>query len=103
MFYRFDVDRWIIHQLPPVLRRQGVFAFLRALLFPLKQLVQTFTAYREAAMRQLSFNAFTIYLEKWLNDIFFYEYNDIYITDEVLQAPALSYQSETPDPVYMIQ
>ena len=101
MFYRFDVDRWIIHQLPPVLRRRGVFAFLRAMLYPLKQLMQTFTAYREAAMRQLSFNAFTIYLEKWLNDLFFFEYNDIYITDDRL-LPAFLYEwNEFDVPVYM--
>ena len=101
MFYRFDVDRWIIHQLPPVLRRPVVYSFLRAYLYPLKQLMQIFTTYREAVVAQLSYNAFEIYLQKWLNDLFFYEYNDIYITDEVLQAPALYYQSETADPVYM--
>ena len=101
MFYRFDVDRWIIHQLPPVLRSKTVYSFLRAFLYPLKQLMQAFTAYREATMRQLSYNAFEIYLQKWLNDLFFYEYNDIFITDEVLPIPALSYQSEGEYPVYM--
>lgn len=101
MFYRFDTDRWIIHQLPPVLRRSGVYAFLRALLFPLKELMQSFTAYREAAVLQLSYNAFEIYLQKWLNDVFFYEYDDIYITDEELPVPTLSFQSEGDDPVYM--
>ena len=55
--------------------------------------MQTFTAYREAAMRQLSFNAFTIYLEKWLNDI--------YITDDRL-LPAFLYEwNEFDVPVYM--
>ena len=53
-------------------------------LFPLKELMQAFTAYREASVRQLSYNAFEIYLQKWLNDVFFYEYDEIYITDEVL-------------------
>lgn len=101
MFYRFDVDRWIIYQLPPILRRPTIYSFLHALLFPIKQLMQTFTTYREAIMRQLSYNAFEIYLQKWLNDLFFYQYNDIYITDEILPVPALSFQSEGDDPVYM--
>lgn len=101
MFYRFDVDRWIIQQLPPILRRPAVYAFLRALLFPLKQLLQSFTAYREAIDRQLSYNAFEIYLEKWLNDVLFFPAGTIYITDEVLPIVALSLQSEGNDPVYM--
>lgn len=101
MFYRFDVERWIIQQLPPVLRKLGIYAFLRALLFPLKQLMQSFTAYREAIDRQLSYNAFEIYLEKWLNDVLFYDPGTIYITDEVLPIPALSLQSERDAPVYM--
>ena len=101
MFYRFDVDRWIIHQLPPALRRSGVYSFLRAFLYPLKQLIQTFTAYREAVMAQLSYNAFEIYLQKWLNDLFFYEYDDIFITDEEIPIPALSFSNEGDAPVYM--
>ena len=101
MFYQFDLDRWLIHQLPPVLRNSVVYAFLRTFVYPVKQLLATFTAYREAATRQLSFNAFTIYLQRWLNDVFFYERNEIYITDEIYQPVALSYVSEGEDPVYM--
>ena len=71
MFFRFDTDRWIIDQLPPVLRRKAVYAFLRAMLLPVAQLAQAFTAFRDAALRRLSTNAFVVYLEKWLNDVFF--------------------------------
>ena len=101
MFYQFDIDRWIIHQLPPVLRNSVVYAFLRTFVYPVKQLFETFSAYREAATRQLSFNAFTIYLQKWLNDVFFYTRDEIYITDEVYPIAALSFASEAADPVYM--
>lgn len=101
MFYQFDVDRWIIQQLPPVLRRPGIYAFLRAFLLPLKQLMQTFNTYREAVDRQLSYNSFEIYLEKWLNDFFFFEMGTIYITDETLPVVKLSLVSEGNDPVYM--
>lgn len=101
MFYHFDVDRWIIQQLPPILRRPAVYAFLRAFLFPLKQLVQSFTAYRESIDRQLSYNSFEIYLEKWLNDVLFYPSGTIYITDEILPIAGLSFENEGADPVYM--
>ena len=101
MFFRFDTDRWIIDQLPPVLRRKAVYAFLRAMLLPVAQLAQAFTAFRDAALRRLSTNAFVVYLEKWLNDVFFYPSGTIYITEEELSYVELSFQSEGEDPVYM--
>ena len=101
MFFRFDTDRWIIDQLPPVLRHQTVYAFLRAMLYPVAQLMQIFTAFREAAVRRLSANSFVIYLEKWLNDVFFYPSGTIYITEEVIPYVELSFQSEGNAPVYM--
>ena len=102
MFYLFDVDRWIIQQLPPVLRRPAIYAFLRALLLPLRELMELFTSYRESVSRQLSYNAFEIYLEKWLNEVLGYDPPDlVYITDEVLPVVALSQQSEGNAPVYI--
>ena len=101
MFFRFDTDRWIIDQLPPVLRRKAVYAFLRAMLLPVAQLAQAFTAFRDAALRRLSTNAFVVYLEKWLNDVFFYPSGTIYITDEEISYAALAFQSEGGDTVYM--
>ncbi len=101
MFYRFDINRWIIHQLPPVLRSSVIYAFLVTMLFPLKELFLAFSAYREAAARQLSYNAFTVYLQKWLNDVFFYTHDDIYITDEELPVAALSFENEGDPDVYV--
>lgn len=102
MFYLFDVDRWIIQQLPPILRRPAVYAFLRALLLPARELIQLFTGFRESVNRQLSFNAFEIYLEKWLNDVLAYNPPDlVYITDVVLPVTQISLQSEGNPAVYM--
>ena len=101
MFYLFDPDRWIIQQLPPVLRRAVIYSFLRALMYPIKELILAFTTYREAAIQQLSYNGFTNYLERWLNDVFFYQHNEIYITEELVQIPWLAFENEGEDPVYM--
>ena len=101
MFYLFDPDRWIIHQLPPALRRSVIYSFLRALLYPLKELVLAFTTYRDAVLLQLGYNGFLNYLERWLNGLFFYQYYEIYITEEELPIPSLSYDYEDLDPVYM--
>ena len=101
MFYHFDVDRWIIHQLPPILRRSAIYAFLRVLLYPLKQLAETFHAYKELVDRQLSFNGFSDMMQRFLNDLFYYPDGTIYITDVVDQVVALSFIEEGFDPVYM--
>ena len=101
MFYQFDIDRWIIHQLPPVLRTGAIFSFLKVFLYPVKQLLEVFGTYREAADLQLSYNAFTNYMQKWLNDVFFYTRDEIYITDEEFPAPALSFDDEGDAPVYV--
>lgn len=101
MFYLFDVDRWIIHQLPPILRRKTIYAFLRVLLYPLKQLSQLLYAYKQRVDRQLSFNGFSNSLGRFLNDLFFYPEGTIYITDVVDPVVALAFLEEGFDPEYM--
>ena len=101
MFYHFDVDKWIIHLLPPVLRRASIYAFLRSMLYPVKQLQEAFLSYKLGIDRQLTYNSFQNYLERFLNGLFFFEYDAIYITDVELEETTLAYQSESVDPVYM--
>ena len=101
MFFLFDVDKWIIHQLPPILRRSGIYAFLRTLLYPLKQLQTAFLNYRSQVNRQLTYNAFQDYLERFLNGLFFFEGRVIYITDVETEVVYLAYASESADDVYM--
>ena len=101
MFYHFDVDKWIIHLLPPVLRKASIYAFLRSMLYPVKQLQDAFYAYKTGVDRTLTYNAFQNSLERFLNGLFFFEYNAIYITDVQDERVALSFQSEAFPPVYM--
>lgn len=101
MFYHFDVDKWIIHLLPPALRKASIYAFLRCLLFPVKQLQAAFLTYKEGVDRQLTYNAFNDYLQRFLNGLFFFEYDAIYITDVVQDLTYLAFESEALSPVYM--
>lgn len=101
MFYHFDVDKWIIHLLPPALRKASIYAFLRCMLFPLKQLQQAFLAYKVQVDRTLAYNAFNDYLERFLNGLFFFEYKAIYITDVEYDRAYLALESEAVSPVYM--
>ena len=100
MFYHFDVDKWIIHLLPPVLRRRSIYAFLRSMLYPVKQLQAIFLTYKEGVDKQLAYNSFSDSLERFLNGLFFFEYNAIYITDVVNERVFLSFASEGLSPVY---
>lgn len=101
MFFLFDVEKWIIHQLPPILRRSGIYAFLRTMLYPLKQLQTAFLNYRSQVNRQLTYNAFQDYLERFLNGLFFFEGRVIYITDVKTELAYLAYASESAEDVYM--
>lgn len=102
MFYHFDVDKWIIHVLPPVLRKNSIYAFLRAFLYPVKQLQEAFLAYVTAVNTRLQYNASVVSLEHFLNGLFFFEYRAIYITEnEVDDQVFLAFASESEDPVYM--
>ena len=87
--------------LPPSLRKQSIYAFLRCMLYPVKQLQSAFLAYRDGINRQLTYNAFENYLERFLNRLFFFEYNAIYITDVELEWTDLAFQSESASPDYM--
>lgn len=101
MFYHFDVNKFILHLLPPVLRKASIYAFLRAMLYPVKQLHATFLAYKLTVDRQLTYNSFQNYLERFLNGVFYFDYKAIYITDVELDWADLSYQAEAVSPDYM--
>lgn len=83
---RYDPYRWIAHQLPPILRRRLLYAMLMALVYPVRTLFNTFYSYASGIEGQLSYNALTIYLEKYLNDLFFFTDNEIYIVDYIGEA-----------------
>lgn len=101
MFYHFDVDKWIIHVLPPVLRKNAIYSFLKVFLYPLKQLQESFLTYITGVNTRLRYNSVTASLERFLNGLFFFEYNAIYITDDYNKQVYLAYSSESQPPVYM--
>lgn len=101
MFYHYDVDKWIIHLLPPILRKASIYAFLRSMLYPVKQLQAAFLSCKAGVDQTLTYNAFTDYLERFLNNLFFFEYKAIYITDIDDESVFLAYSNESADPVFM--
>ena len=101
MFYNFDTTKWILCILPPVLRRPVLFALAKALMNPLKELYQNFYSYKVDVDRQLTSNAFTAYLERYLNGLFYLS-DEIYIEDYVDEEKVyLSFATELAAPVYI--
>lgn len=94
MFYHFDVNKLIIQLLPPAIRKLSIYSFLQAMLYPVKQLHSAFLAYKLSVDRQLTYNSFQNYLERFLNGVFYFDYKAIYITDEEVSWTDLAYQYE---------
>lgn len=96
MFYNFDIYKWGLLLLPPVLRRKKLYALLTVLLKPLYDVLQRFNDFREDSIQRMNINGQVIYIEKALNDRFMLEYREIYITDagDPMDASSVVY----PDP-----
>ena len=102
MFYNFNVMTWIMHQLPAVLRRPRMIAFIKAMTASLGPTASALRSYTSQVMEQLSYNAFTVYLQRFLNRLLDLEDGSIYIVDYIGEATLyLSLRSERDDDDYM--
>lgn len=81
MWYRFDPFRFAEEMLPPLLRSDVLLAFLRAMLRPLRSLLERFTSYREAVRIRLNTTGQTFSLEGALSEKYHLPAGVIYITD----------------------
>lgn len=81
MWYDVDMVKMAQLLLPPFLRKPRLFALLRVLVLPFGELHERFMRYRSQSMNRLVITGQVISLEKNLNDMFFLEHNEIYITD----------------------
>lgn len=101
MYRKFDVDKFALQQLPPLLRNRVIYALLKSLLAGLSWLQKKFTSYSDEVTGRLAVNGFTINLEVFLNDIFSLDQGTIYITDYESEKDYLHYYEEIADDVYM--
>lgn len=69
MFKNFNIQAFCLKLLPPILRKDRIRAFLRVLLSPLESILARFRNVVVDTDVRLSHNSFTIYLEKFLNDL----------------------------------
>lgn len=96
MWYRVDFNRFIYYMLPPLLRTGVLIAIMQVLIVPLLYLYNRFITNKTATDRKLNISGNVQYLQKALNDAFFLEHNQIYIStpDEQFKR-ALYYKTES--------
>lgn len=100
MYSRFDINRFALQQLPPLLRKKGIYALLRCLLIGLGTIYRSFTGYRESVLLQVNHNSSTASLQKFLNNLFGLQ-DSITITDFKDVNVYLHNEDETNETVYM--
>lgn len=83
MFYHFDIEKWAVMVLPPVLRRPVMRAFIKALVYPLRSIYNDFLRLKDITDRVLSTNAFVGPLEHHLNGMFKQPDGTISISDYI--------------------
>lgn len=81
MWYNLDIYKLAQYLLPPVLREKRLYAFLCVLLLPTYLILQAFQAFRKQSESNMNINGQVIYIEKILNDTFFLENKEIYLSD----------------------
>lgn len=100
MYSQFDVDRFAVHQMPPLLRKKGIYALLRCLLIGIKSVCNSFFSYRDSATLKVNHNSSTVSLEHFLNSLFVAG-SKITITDYKDPKVYLWNEGESEEDVYM--
>lgn len=101
MSMRFDVNKWLLHCLPPVLRQRVVYALFSCCLQPIRQLHDRYAEYADRAGIQLIPRSNAGLLASWLNEIFYLPEGTIYIEDSIDSNTYLFYEDESPQNTYL--
>lgn len=102
MFYHFDVEKWAVMVLPPVLRRPVMRSFIKALVYPLRSTYNNFLRLKGITDRVLSTNAFVGPLEHHLNGMFNQPDGTISISDYIDENKVyMSFRHEIMEALYI--
>lgn len=97
----FDVNKWTLQLLPPVLRRPVLYALFKSCLDPLKDLRDSYATYVDLVNQKLAQISYTASLAAWLNSIFYLPDGTIYIEDSIDRDVYLFTQGEVPEVTYL--
>ena len=100
MYWRFEANKFVLHQLPPFLRKKGIYAIIKCLMIGIDRVHSLFASHRESVTHQLKHNGTVVSLEEFLNEKFSLS-GEIYITDYLTDNTYLYNEGEIPEDVYM--
>ena len=100
MYWRFDANKFALHQLPPFLRKKGIYAIIKCLMIGVDRVHSLFASHRESVTQQLKHNGTVASLEKFLNDKFSLS-GEIYITEYLTNNTYLHNEGEMPEDMYV--
>lgn len=100
MYWRFDAKKFALHQLPPFMRKKGIYALIKCFLTGIDWVYSLFATQRETITHQLNHNGSTASLEDFLNDKFGLS-KGIYISDYLTDNIYLHLEGEVPENIYV--
>ena len=103
MSLRFDVNKWLLHCLAPVLRRQVIYALFSCCLQPIKAIYARYADYTALVNSQLTSRSYTGALAAWLNSVFYLPEGTIYIEDSIDDTYYLFFKDEVPEVKYLFK
>ena len=102
MWYQFDIFKFAVQLVPPILRCKILIVFLDVITLPLRYIYNNFLSHREIVNKRLNITAGVQYNEKALNDVFFLKNREIYIlSNESDGIMYWHYESEQKENIYM--
>ena len=101
MSLRFDANKWLLHCLPPVLRRRVIYALFSCCLQPIKAIYARYADYTSLINSQLTSRSYTGSLAAWLNSVFYLPEETIYIEDSIGDTNYLFFKNEVPEVKYL--
>lgn len=103
MYWKFDPDRFALQQLPPCLRKKGIYAIIKCLMIGISRVHALFVSHKETVDQKLSHDGTAMSLEAFLNEKFgagitIREYRSenvyLHLYDEIAESVYVGYQDE---------
>ena len=99
--YTVDLDRQVWQNLPVRLRQDVEWAWLKALIQPVKDVYVLFTDFRNSKLYELAHNSQVCFLQAALNDLFDAGLRRITISDPEWHDPLYVYRVDEDKPVWL--
>lgn len=81
MFCNFDINKFVLQLLPPLLRKKNLYELIKIAVYPLNAIYIKFKLYKDLTYRKVSIKPQVAFVENLLNTTYYLPKGTIYITD----------------------